>query len=158
MRSLATLLTALFVGAATASAAGAAPPPAGKYKFGKYGGFTVNKKRTKVTNFHFSFSVLNGDGADCWSTQLPAGTITAKVTKSMPLKVARRGGYTSYIVGKNTPSTSSGITQIMEPFKLSTGTSVTGPLDMVFTYNKPKSGEADFSIADCMLSGEFNKA
>jgi hypothetical protein len=157
-------LVAVFVAATAvtcavaAADADAAPPAAGAYVFGlPTSGFTVTAARTSVAKLHFRFTVAQADGADCWSETLPAGSLTISVATALKLHTARRGGVTSYIVGRSTPKTSSGVTPIPVTFSLSTGGTAKGTLDLVFSADKPSTGEGGITIADCTFAPFFHR-
>ena len=161
MRPSTILVAALVAGAAlvapAVAATDSAAPAAGAYVFQGSSGFTVNAARTTVSKLRLSFTVANADGADCWSSTLPAGKLTITVSSPLKLRPATRGGTTSYIVGRSTPKTSSGITPIPVTFHLSTGGTAKGTLDLVFYTDKPGTGGSGITIAECTLVPYFHR-
>jgi len=163
MRRLATLLSALALTVLVASVAsattGTVKPPAGTYTAGGKNGFKINKARTSVSGFRISLTV-DADGtnadADCTTTKLPAGKLSVTITKPMKLVAAHRGGSTTYIVGRSTPSTSNGITPIAETFHLG-GTTAKGTIYLAWTSPNAVGGDGEVSIEGCDLLVGFHK-
>jgi hypothetical protein len=160
MRRTATFLAALTAGVTLVSVAAAATdpglPPAGSYTLGGKDGFTVNKKRSSLSGFRYTFVVGNDADSVCSpAPTLPEGKITATIKAPLKLSVARRGGYTAYIIGRSTPKTSNGITAIPETFRLSSGGTAKGTMYLAFNYDRPKSGDGQLIIAGCNLGVSF---
>jgi hypothetical protein len=160
MRRIAPLLIALAVGAPLVSVAQAATdpalPPAGAYAFSDVkGGFTVNAARTQMTGIHFSFT--SGMTGQCTEQGLPDGKLTATIAAPQKLVAAHRGGYTSYIVGRSTPSTSNGVTAIPMKYRTSPGGKQTGTMYLIFQYDKPRIGGGEIIIDGCTLVIGFHK-
>jgi hypothetical protein len=162
MRRTATFLAALTASITLVSVAAAATdpglPPAGAYTLGGKDGFKVNKQRSSLSGFRYTFVVGNDADSVCSpSPTLPEGKITVSIKAPLKLSVARRGGYTAYIVGRSTPKTSNGITAIPKTFRLSSGGTAKGTMYLVFNYDRPKSGDGQLIIAGCTLLLGFHK-
>ena len=152
------LVTAFTVDAVAAGAVAPERPPAGAFRMSDPdGGFTVTKKRTAVTGLHFSFENGTTPTSTCTSAQLPTGKITASIGKKLKITAAHRGGYTTYIVGRNTPKTSNGISAIPATFKLSTGGTAKGTLFLFWDWNAPKNGSAGFVVGGCAMYPNVKK-
>lgn len=162
MRRPATLLAVLTASLTLVAVAAAATdpglPPAGAYTLGGKDGFKINKKRSSLSGFRYTFVVGDDTNSACSpSDTLPEGKITASITAPLKLSIARRGGYTAYIVGRSTPKTSNGITAIPKTFRLSSGGTAKGTMYLAFNYDRPKSGDGQLIIGDCTLLLGFHK-
>ncbi|HWF74651.1 MAG TPA: hypothetical protein VG186_14970 [Solirubrobacteraceae bacterium] len=105
---------------APALAAGVPRPAAGKWKITGGGGFTVSSNEKLVSGLHLK----PGSSSGC-------GTAPISVLGTHKLTTASRGGYTSWILGKNTPKTSSGVSTVRVKVRQA-GTTTTGAIDIIF--------------------------
>jgi hypothetical protein len=142
---------ALFLIVALPASAGSINPPfpkTGKWSFGDQGSFLIakgsgksGKKKRYLTNFHGTTS----DGSGC-----PATPATIELVGKHKLTIFARGGYRSWGVGKNTPSTSNGVSTIPVKVKVAGASAVDGQFSTVWdTESKQNYGaELDFSTGN----------
>lgn len=127
-------------------------PPTAKYtaddSFGDgAGSFKINrdKKFTKLR--------LKPDPADAGT----CGTETIGFNGRKKLGVASRGGYSTWIVGKNTPKTSDGVTPISLTFSIK-GMPFKALFKVTFQYDNFKRGTGELRFANCLIEFDFKKA
>jgi hypothetical protein len=85
------------------------------------------------------------------------GTAYVKAKGKLKITIARRGGYASWIIGKNTPKTSDGVTEIAATF-VKDGAEVKGTIKMVWQYDNPKRGSGEIEFPGCQLLFNFKKS
>ena len=123
--------------------------PHGPYKMNDatHSKFKLSKSK-KVSGI----SVLPGAGSSS-----ACGTARVRVKGSHKLSIARRGGYASWIIGKNAPRTSSGVKPISVQLVVG-GTPMKGKLDMIWRFDNTKLGDGDLTFGDCDLFLDFSKS
>jgi hypothetical protein len=70
------------------------------------------------------------------------------------LTIAARAGYRNWIVGKNTPKTSSGYSQVKAKFAVG-GQTVKGKVKLI--WSDTKSGDGEITVGACDLYFSFQK-
>jgi hypothetical protein len=145
-----TRLVALALAAALAvpalAAAAAPKPPSGKYRI-DYNGTGSMRVKDKVLT---ALSVVPKDQpAAC-------GTGTIKLKSTHKLTTATRAGYTNWIVGKNTPKTSSGYSLVKGTFAFG-GKTVAGKIKVLWFDDNLKTGDGEIVVGDCDLHFSFQK-
>ena len=146
-RILALAVAALVAVPATTAAQSKPKPPSGKYKIVFHGSGSLRVKDKKLVS---AAIVPKDEDTACGTTK-----ITLKGTP-YSLSIASRGGYSSWIVGKNAPKTSDGYKPVKAKFLLG-GKTVSGKLKMLWNDDQLKSGSGNFTIGDCGLDFNFQK-
>ena len=146
-RLIAIILASAAIAPVVALASSAPPrPAAGRWKIGATGGFTVARSRKSISGLHLTPGPEEGCGT---------GTIT--VVGTQKLTTTSRGGYTNWIVGKGTPKTSSGISQVKVTIRQG-GQTMAGALDIVFDVGGVKrDNDGELSFGSCVLSFFANR-
>jgi opacity protein-like surface antigen len=140
-----------------ASAALAKPPKMPKPPTAKYtadetfgegaGSFKINDKK------RFTKLKLKPDPEDAKT----CGTETIRFKGKKRLRVASRGGYSTWIVGKNTPETPDGVTPIKLTFEVK-GTPFRAMFKITFDYDNFKRGSGQLRFGNCLIQFDFSKA
>jgi hypothetical protein len=148
MTRLAVLAIAALLAVPPVAAAVTNPPvPSGKYKLRSAGTGSLRVKDKVLT----SLSIAPTPDA---FNMCAAGTIKLKTTHK--LTIAARNGYRSWIVGKNTPKTSSGYSLIKTKVAVG-GKTVKAKIKLIWFDDNLKTGDGELVVGACDLYFSFQK-
>ena len=143
-RPLLPAAAAVLVAVPAAALAGSAPPrplagawkvTSGGFDYAKGGSFKVNRSSKAVS----ALKVTPGSG-----TNPACGTAAVRVKGRLAISRASRGGTSLWIVGRNTPRTSDGISPIKVKV-VANGETVDGKLKIAFQGRRGGSGELEWT-------------